>query len=324
MSMKRQQEVGTGLGLSRLGEPSTKKRCVTYSTFLKWQTELDKDCQTGSWLDCEVNNEGGKRVVAKLRCKVCLKFKAKITGRRNYSDKWVIGADSVRSSNIKDHARTDQHAHAMLLLKKEHAVSTGLGPSSYAPIAKSFSALSDDSKAKLRIKFDIAHFVATEKLAFTKYPRICELEAHRGVNVGTAYTNEPAGKTVCHYIAESKREELLKCLAKAKFFSVLMDGSTDSGNIDNELFLVLWCDIDGSDEKVHTRMNFFAVTRPEAVTGQGLFNYLEGGLGRLGISAINPDECKFLVGIGTDGASANIASAGMKGLVEKELPWVRA
>ena len=73
MSMKRQQDVGTGLGLSRLGEPSTKKCCVTYSTFLKWHSELDKDCQSGSWLDSEVNNEGGKRVVAKLRCKVCLK-----------------------------------------------------------------------------------------------------------------------------------------------------------------------------------------------------------------------------------------------------------
>jgi hypothetical protein len=29
-----------------------------------------------------------------------------------------------------------------------------------------------------------------------------------------------------------------------------------------------------------------------------------------------------LVGIGTDGASANIAAAGLKGLVEKEIPWV--
>ena len=149
------------------------------------------------------------------------------------------GTDSVRSSNIKHHARTDQHAHAMLLLKKEHAVSAGLGPCSYAPNAKAFSALSDDFKAKLRIKFDIAHFVATEKLAFTKYPRICELEAYHGVNVGRAYTNEPAGKTFFHYIAESKREELVKYVAKAKFFSVLMDGSTDSGNIDDELFLVL-------------------------------------------------------------------------------------
>ena len=43
---------------------------------------------------------------------------------------------------------------------------------------------------------------------------------------------------------------------------------------------------------------------------------------RIGISAINAEECKKLVGIGTDGASANIASAGLKGLVEKEVPWV--
>ena len=30
----------------------------------------------------------------------------------------------------------------------------------------------------------------------------------------------------------------------------------------------------------------------------------------------------MLVGIGTDGASVNIASAGLKGLVEEELPWI--
>lgn len=34
------------------------------------------------------------------------------------------------------------------------------------------------------------------------------------------------------------------------------------------------------------------------------------------------EDCKRLVGIRTDGATANIASGGLKGLVEKELPWV--
>lgn len=42
----------------------------------------------------------------------------------------------------------------------------------------------------------------------------------------------------------------------------------------------------------------------------------------IGINEINAEECKKLVGIGTDGASANIAAAGLKGLVEKHLPWV--
>ena len=106
------------------------------------------------------------------------------------------------------------------------------------------------------------------------------------------------------------------------FLSLLMDGSTDTDNIDNELFPVLWCDVDGRDERVHTRMSLFTFSRPQAVTGKGLFDCMQGALGRLGIAAINPEACKFLVGIGTDGASANIAAAGMKGLVEKELPWV--
>ena len=88
-------------------EPS-KKRSVTHLTFTKWQTELDKELQTMSWLDCEVKNEGVKKMVTKLSCKVCRKFKSKIAGRRNYSNKWIVGADSVRTSNIKDHAGTDQ------------------------------------------------------------------------------------------------------------------------------------------------------------------------------------------------------------------------
>ena len=161
--------------------------------------------------------------------------------------------------------------------------------------------LPDDSKAKLRVKFNIAHFVATEKLAFTKYPSICKLEEHHGVDVGTSYTNEVAGKSFCHYIAESRREDLSQCLSKATFYSLLMDGSTDTGNIDNELFLVLWCDVDGRDERVHTRMSFFTVSKPEAVTGKGLFDCMQGALGRLGIAAINPERVSFWLVLGRMG-----------------------
>ena len=157
-------------------------------------------------------------VVDKLKCKVCIKFKSRIAGRRNYSDKWVVGADSVRTSNIKDHSHSDQHTHAMMLLKKEQAQSKGCSATSYAPIMKALHELPKEMKARLRVKFDIAHFVATEKLAFSKYPSICELETRHGVDVGATYTNENAGKTFCHFIAESQREELAESLSNAKFF----------------------------------------------------------------------------------------------------------
>ena len=101
-----------------------------------------------------------------------------------------------------------------------------------------------------------------------------------------------------------------------------MDGSTDTGNIDNEILLVVWCDPDGSDEKVHTRMDFLTVSRPQSVTARGLFQVLEGCLQGLGIQEVSPDECQKLVGVGTDGAAANIAASGLKGLVEGRLGWV--
>ena len=66
-------------------------------------------------------------------------------------------------------------------------------------------------------------------------------------------------------------------------------------------------------------MSYFAVDRPKNVDAQGLFDYLESSLGRLGIQAVDAEHCKMLIGIGTDGMSAN---GGLKGLVEKQVPWL--
>ena len=303
-------------------DPTAKKRRVSLATYQKWKGDLDKDCHTLSWLDCETCGTGAKKTVDKLKCKVCSQFQSKIECRRNYSEKWVSGADPIRTSNIRDHSRSDQHAHAMMLLKKKQAQSVGLDATEYAPIARALNELSDGDKSTLRVKFDIAHFVATQKLAFTNYPALCELETKHGVDVGLAYRNQNTGRTFCHFIAESKKEHLVEALSKAKFFSLLMDGSSDTGNIDDEPFLVVWCDMDSSDEIVRTNMSYLAVVRPKRVDAQGLFDCLQSSLSKLGIQAIDHEECKMLIGVGTDGASANVAANGLKGLVEKEIPWV--
>jgi len=52
--------------------------------------------------------------------------------------------------------------------------------------------------------------VAKKKLAFNKYPLICELEARHGVDIGATYVNENAGKTFCANIAESRRKACVK------------------------------------------------------------------------------------------------------------------
>ena len=149
------------------------------------------------------------------------------------------GADSVRTSNVRGHAQNDQHTHAMSLLEKQCAQSAGLGLSSYALTARAFNKLSYNERAKLRVKFDITYFVATENLPYTKYHKLCELVTHHGVCVRTSYVNKNAEKEFIHYIVESRRQELTETLANAMFFSLLMDGSRDTGNIDDEVFLVV-------------------------------------------------------------------------------------
>ena len=106
-------------GLSISSASEAKKRRVTYSTFAKWQRDCNHELQTLTWLNCESEFDHGKKIVTKLSCSVCSKYRDKIKGRKNFSDKWITGAESLRISNIKDHAQYEQHKHAMALMKRE-------------------------------------------------------------------------------------------------------------------------------------------------------------------------------------------------------------
>ena len=144
---------------------------------------MDKECQTVTWLDCDTEVQTSKRFVTKLRCSTCTTFKTGIVSWRNFSERWIAGADSIRNSNIRDHAQSDQHVHAMSLLKREQAKASNAPTYSYAPIAQALSKISDQEREQLRRKFDIAYFLAIEKLSFRKFPRLCELEARHGVSI---------------------------------------------------------------------------------------------------------------------------------------------
>ena len=73
-------------------------------------------------------------------------------------------------------------------------------------------------------------------------------------------------KPFVKFIAESKRLNLCKIVANAKFYSILTDGSTDVSNIDEEMFLVLWYDVDRNDEKVHSRSGLFECLQKSIAT----------------------------------------------------------
>ena len=80
------------------------------------------------------------------------------------------------------------------------------------------------SSQKLRLKFDVAFFIASEQLPFTKYPWICELEQRYGVKLGAAYLNNKSCKEFTHYIAETNEKSWSPPLAmhrSSHFLSVV-------------------------------------------------------------------------------------------------------
>ena len=170
----------------------------------------------------------------------------------------------------------------MNLERKRLAQSLDESLASYAPIAWALTTISPEEMDRLKVKFDIAYFIAKENIAFTKYGKLCELEARHGVKIGTSYLTNNAAKDFINFIAESMKNGVAE-VAKAKFCSIFLDGSTDKGNVDNELMMVCWCDTNGEDEKLHTRIGFLAIDRPTTTNAEGLYKSLMHGLQQLGI-----------------------------------------
>ena len=78
--------------------------------YQKLKAEMDCDCRTVDWLDYDTEVNGRKKTVTKLQCTVCTKFKASIALRRNVSDKWLVGVESVCTKMIMLNQLKRKHA----------------------------------------------------------------------------------------------------------------------------------------------------------------------------------------------------------------------
>ena len=108
------------------------------------------------------------------------------------------------------------------------------------------------------------------------------------------------------FIALDLQQQLKKDISSAMFFSVQVDSSTDSENIEEELFLILYFDPQSSDGMVHIRNKFFAVRQLSRGTGQGLYDCLKKAMAYM---EVTPLEWKSkMIGLGCDETNSNMGS----------------
>ena len=128
------------------------KRQITLSTFNKWQVQFDRDYSSLSWLRCDTNDNV---LIDKLWCHACTKYESYITGMKNFSSAWIKGSTNQKTSNVVDHATSEQHTTAMVRMQAENAKASKVPLAHYAPITKCFSKMDAVTKERLKKKFAI-------------------------------------------------------------------------------------------------------------------------------------------------------------------------
>ena len=124
-------------GLQASSSEPAKRKKVKHESYKKWVREYDRECQTVMWLECE--NGGRYETCDKAQMSSMHQVQGQDYNWKNFSDKWISGADSVRTTNVLDHVKSNQIVHAMNLLRKQQAQAQGMSVATYSPIAQSLT-----------------------------------------------------------------------------------------------------------------------------------------------------------------------------------------
>ena len=165
------------------------------------------------------------------------------------------------------------------------------------PIGRNFKNMCTKDRESLRVKLNSAYYLAKHKKPFTDFPELLKLQSKNKVMyIGESYTTDRAAAKFVNVIGQITRESLNADLAKARYYSILNDGSTDVSTTEQELVYVLFLQ-DGTPV-----IKFMGVESQVQADAEGLQTAIETSFSRLGISCF-PDR---LVGLNIDGASVNM------------------
>ena len=186
--------------------------------------------------------------VENVQCIVCKEYEAQIMSSKNFSNIWINGSKNPTSDAVKKHVTSEMHKHAHkhavdLALKKE------LGLKEYVEnicrntvIGKSITRMHEKTRKVIKNHFSTAYYLSKNEKPFSDFPKLLDLQELNGLDVQKGYRTDRAAAVFVDFIAESMKLPLKKCLikVKAKYYSILQDGSTDTSVIEQELIYVLF------------------------------------------------------------------------------------
>ena len=168
-------------------------------------------------------------------------------------------------------------------------------------------------------KFEVAYFVAKQQLSMTKYTEILKLENMHGVDIGQAYQTDRYCGTLIDYCGKEIKQQFNSDLAKATFYSVLWDGSTDNSVKENEAIYALYFDpVPRGSVSVEVKIAFLEMNYLNDQSASGLTAAIKSSFQSIGITETNK-----LIRFTSDGASVNRGDKNsVKTSLRENSPWL--
>lgn len=228
-----------------------------------------------------------------LYCKVCKEFSQLSDPKSSL----VVGIkEKHRKESLKWHNKSLKHVNCV-----EHK--KALANPTQTKMAKTIKKVDEKNSELYEKLFNSAYYIAVEGDSFTKFPKLCALQAKNGIDMGKNYLNDKACRNFCISAAEVLKEESLEEIENARFISVLSDGSTDKGIREQELVYVRFV---GSTGEIQTKLS--DIVDLEHGHAQGVKDGILKGLESVGIT--REILAEKLIGVNTDGASVNLGKKG--------------
>ena len=222
------------------------------------------------------------------------------------SSTFVKGTTNFRIDILRVHNESQAHMDSVL------AVNANQNPRDQ-PMDRALRLMNQQTIVKLEKLMSTAYYITLTQQPFSRFKSLCELQKINGCDLGDTYLNDGGCKNLISAIDTVMTQDLINDLNTSKVFSLLTDGSTDSGVIEEEIMYVKYV----NEGQVHTK--FMTLQAPDNGKAQGLKAAIHEGFNEVGLD----NWRTHLASMGTDGASVNTGEQnGLIAIMRRDLPWL--
>ena len=172
-------------------------------------------------------------VVTSMYCGICSKHPTIAAKESEFSKK--SGTNNFKNKPLKKHEASKNHQKCVTA---EKAINNPKSTEMY----KCCKQMYDTDDEKVEKKFKTAFYISALEQPLDDYESLCTLQNLNGVELGETYLTRSACTAFIDHISSVMKDDLAHTLKACNFYSLMIDGSTDHGVIEEAIMYVHYLD----------------------------------------------------------------------------------